>query len=131
MLWALPFEPRAGEEFYLDCKAIERELLVIENLNATAAQLGLDVEDMLAKAYSYVDRFGHYKAPFGVAVEVAKHCCGRFARNAPQEVVADYYYTFSASGSRRQSYARGGVATFTASLGDLRHQAKATPQKPE
>jgi hypothetical protein len=33
---------------------------------------------MLAKARSYIDRFGHYKAPFGVAVEVAKDCCEGF-----------------------------------------------------
>ena len=59
-------------------KAIERELLVIENLDATAEQLGLRAEDMLAKARSYIGRFGHYKAPFGVAVEVAKDCCEGF-----------------------------------------------------
>src|SRR3712207_3816951 len=33
---------------------------------------------MLAKARSYIGRFGHYKAPFGVAVEVAKDCCEGF-----------------------------------------------------
>jgi hypothetical protein len=47
-------------------------------LHATAEQLGIEVEDMYAKPRSYVNRFGHYKAPFGVAVEVAKHCCERF-----------------------------------------------------
>lgn len=104
VLWALPFEPKAGEEVYLGYKAIERELLVVEDLDATAAQLALKTEDMLAKPHSYVDRFGQYKAPFGVAVEVAKHCCERFARDvlryveaeegALKEAVFSGYYAF-------------------------------------
>ena len=74
VLWALPFEPQAGEEIYLGYKAIERELLVIEELDATAELLGLDADDMLSKPRSYVDRFGEYKMPFWVTVEVAEHC---------------------------------------------------------
>jgi hypothetical protein len=75
-----PYLPDCLEEAFsgLCYKAIERELLVIENLDATAEQLGLRAEDMLAKARSYIGRFGHYKAPFGVAVEVAKDCCEGF-----------------------------------------------------
>lgn len=59
VLWAVPVEPRTGEEFFFGHKAIERELLVIENLDVTANQLGLDVEGVLAEPHSYVDRFGH------------------------------------------------------------------------
>jgi hypothetical protein len=129
VLLALPFEPRAGEEVYLGYKAIESELLVIEDLDIIAEQLGLDVEDMHTKSHSYVDRFGHYKAPFGVAVEVAKHCCERFTRNilryvkaeedALKEAILSAYYAFPTSGSRRRSCARRSVVTFTAGLGDL------------
>jgi hypothetical protein len=40
--------------------------------------LGSSVEELLTKPLSYVDRFGVYKAPFGVAVKVAKRLCKRF-----------------------------------------------------
>lgn len=61
-------------------KAVERNLLSIDDLDAASARLGLDAGELLAEPNSYVDRFGEYKAPFGVAVKVAKHCCERFAR---------------------------------------------------
>jgi hypothetical protein len=56
---------------------------------------------MLAKSYSYIDRFGQYNAP-----------------DTLKEAVPDYY-TFTPSAPRRRSYARGGVATFMTSLGNL------------
>lgn len=101
---ALPFEPKAGEEMYLGYKAVESELLVIENLDATAGQLGLSAEELRAEPHAYVDRFGQYKAPFGVAVAIAEHCCKRFARDvlryvkaeedALKEAIVSRYYAF-------------------------------------
>ena len=56
------------------------ELLSIDNLDAAASRLGLGAEGLLAEPLSYVDRFGEYKVPFGVAVKVAKRCCENFTR---------------------------------------------------
>jgi hypothetical protein len=78
-----------GEEFSLSHKAIERELLVIENLPATATRLGLDAEVLLAEPYAYIDRFGDYKAPFPVAVRVAQHCCRRFTWEVLHHIKAE------------------------------------------
>jgi len=72
-----------SEEIILGYRAIEVDLLVVQNLEAAARRLGLDKEEMLAEPYAYVDRSGWYKAPFQTAVKVAKHCCQRF----PQEVL--------------------------------------------
>ena len=101
---ALPFEPQAGQEMYLGYKAIESELLVIEDLHVTAGQLGLSVRNLRARPHSYVDRFGYYKAPFIVAVEDAQHCCRTFAsdvlryvhaeEDALREATVSDYYTF-------------------------------------
>ncbi len=78
VFFAVPQE--AGAEVLLGLKAAERELLSIDDLEAAADRLGLDAEELLTEPLSYVDRFGEYKAPFGVAVKVAKHCCERFAQ---------------------------------------------------
>lgn len=67
-----------SEEVILGYKAVEDDLLAIQNLDATARRFGLDKEEMLAEPYAYVDRSGWYKAPFQTAVKVAKHCCRRF-----------------------------------------------------
>ena len=101
---ALPFEPQASQEMYLGYKAIESELLVIEDLHVTAGQLGLSVRNLRARPHSYVDRFGYYKAPFIVAVEDAQHCCRTFAsdvlryvhaeEDALREATVSDYYTF-------------------------------------
>ena len=64
----------------LGLRAAERELLSIDDLEAAATRLGFDTEALLSEPRSYVDRFGEYRAPFGVAVKAAKHCCERFSR---------------------------------------------------
>ena len=82
---ALPFDPQAGEEMYLGYKAIESELLVIEDLDATAGQLGLSAGNLRAKPHSYVDRFGDYKAPFFVAADALQLAAAyRWAAERPQ-----------------------------------------------
>ena len=85
-------------------KAIESELLNIEDLAAAQKRLGLSAEELLAEPHSYVDRFGEYKAPFEVAIKVAKHCCRTFTQDilrcvqaeedALKEAVTSGYYTF-------------------------------------
>lgn len=86
---ALPFEAVAAQEMYLGYRAIERELLVVEDLGATASQLGLDAREVLAMPHSYTDRSGEYRSPFGVAVHVARHCCERFGRDVLRYVGAE------------------------------------------
>jgi hypothetical protein len=78
VFFAIPQE--AGAEVWFGTKAIERNLLSVDDPDAAAARLGLDAEGLLAEPRSYVDRLGEYKAPFGVAVKVVQHCCERFAR---------------------------------------------------
>lgn len=68
------------EEVFFGYKAVERKLLVVQNLEATTRRLGLDREGMLAEPHAFVDRFGCYKAPFRTAVGVARRCCERFPR---------------------------------------------------
>jgi hypothetical protein len=75
---AVPQE--ADAEVLLGLRAAEGELLSIDDFEALATRLGLDAEALLFEPHSYVDRFGEYRAPFGVAVKVAKHCCERFSR---------------------------------------------------
>jgi hypothetical protein len=82
VFFSLPQVP--GEEISFGYKAIERHLLIIDNLDAAATKLGLSAEDLLTKPHAYVDRFGAYKAPFGVATEVARYCC----RQRPREVLS-------------------------------------------
>ena len=53
-----------SEEVILGYKAVEEDLLVIENLNAATRRLDLDKEEMLAEPHAFVDRSGWYKAPF-------------------------------------------------------------------
>jgi hypothetical protein len=74
LFWAVTVEDDIG----IGYRAVERELLVISDLEETAPRLGLRAEDLLAEPHSYVDRFENYKAPWGVALRVAKHCCERF-----------------------------------------------------
>jgi hypothetical protein len=61
----------------------ERILLSIDDLN-TAERLGLDAEGPLSEPRLYLDRFGEYKVPFGVAVKVAKPCCERCCATCKQ-----------------------------------------------
>lgn len=72
-----------SEEVILGYKAIEEDLLVIQNLDAATRRLDLNKEEMLTEPHAFVDRFGWYKAPFRTAVKVARHCC----RCLPHEVL--------------------------------------------
>lgn len=87
VFFAVPQE--AGAEVWFGMKAVERELLSIDDLDAAAERLGLDAEALLSEPCSYTDRFGEYKAPFGVAVKVAKHCCARFSREVLRHLRAE------------------------------------------
>jgi hypothetical protein len=78
VFFAVPQE--ADAEVLLGLRAAERELLSIDDLEAAATRLGLNAEALLSEPRSYVDRFGEYRAPFGVAMKVAKYCCERFSR---------------------------------------------------
>lgn len=100
---ALP--PGEGSDsVFFGYKAIESELLNIEDLDAAQKRLGLSAEELLAEPHSYVDRFGEYKAPFEVAVKVAKHCCRTFTQDvlryaqaeedALKDAVVSGYYAF-------------------------------------
>jgi hypothetical protein len=53
----------------------QQELLFIENLDTTAPLLGLRPDELLAEPEAFVDRAGWYKAPFPVALKVARLCC--------------------------------------------------------
>lgn len=103
VFFALP--PGEGSDgVFFGHKAIESELLNIEDLDAAQRRLGLSAEELLAEPHSYVDRFGEYKAPFGAAVKVAKHCCRTFTRDilryvqaeedALKDAIVSGYYTF-------------------------------------
>ncbi|HKH35563.1 MAG TPA: hypothetical protein VKA82_00055 [Rubrobacter sp.] len=95
-------------------RASERILLSIDDLNTAAERLGLDAEGLLSEPRLYVDRFGEYKVPFGVAVKVAKPCCERFSREVlrhlqaeeeelRQELVSGYLDVFRGELNRRAS----------------------------
>lgn len=103
VFFALP--PGEGSDgVFFGHKAIESELLNIEDLDAAQKRLGLSAEELLAEPHSYVDRFGEYKAPFEVAIKVAKHCCRTFTQDvlrhvqaeedALKDAVVSGYYTF-------------------------------------
>jgi hypothetical protein len=103
VFFALP--PGEGSDgVFFGHKAIESELLNIEDLDAAQKRLGLSAEELLAEPHSYIDRFGEYKAPFEVAIKVAKHCCRTFTQNvlryvqaeedALKDEVVSGYYTF-------------------------------------
>lgn len=108
-----------SEEVILGYKAIEEDLLGIQNLKAAARRLGLDKEELLAEPLAYVERSGWYKAPFRTALKVAKHCCRRFPREVlgriekdedelRQELVSgnlDVRDSFWVDGSRHREYA--------------------------
>jgi hypothetical protein len=64
VFFAIPQE--AGAEVFFGIRAIERELLVIDDLEAATVRLGLDAEALLSEHLAYVDRSGAYRAPFGV-----------------------------------------------------------------
>jgi hypothetical protein len=84
VFFAVPQE--AGAEVSFGHGAMERELLVIDDLEAAAARLGLDADGLLAEPSSYVNRAGVYRAPFGVAVKVARQCCRNFGGEALRHV---------------------------------------------
>ena len=67
----------------LGVRVSERILLSIDDLN-TAERLGLDAEGLFSEPRLYLDRFGEYKVPFGVAVKVAKPCCERCCATCKQ-----------------------------------------------
>ena len=103
VLFALP--PGEGSDgVFFGHKAIESELLNIEDLDAAQKRLGLTAEELLVELHSYVDRCGEYKAPFEVVIKVAKHCCRTFTQDvlryvqaeedALKEAVVSGYYTF-------------------------------------
>ncbi|MDP9437810.1 MAG: hypothetical protein M3P49_03550 [Actinomycetota bacterium] len=85
VFWAVPVEDGIG----IGYRAAERELLVVDNLEETAPRLGLRAQDLLVEPHAYVDRLGTYKAPWGVALRVAKHCCERFSRDVLRYVKAE------------------------------------------
>jgi len=98
----------------LGVRASERILLSIDDLNTAAERLGLDAEGLLSEPRLYVDRFGEYKVPLGVAVKVAKPCCERFSREVlrhlqaeeeelRQELVSGYLDVFRGELNRRAS----------------------------
>lgn len=101
VFWSLP--QGLSEEIHLGHRAIERELLVIRDLDTTTG-IGLDTEALLAEPNAFIDRFGEYKAPFQAAVQVAKQCCERFAQDvlryvkveedALQDAVVSGYYAW-------------------------------------
>jgi hypothetical protein len=79
----------AGAEVWFGMKAIERELLSIDYLHAAAARPDLDAESLLSEPRLQLDRFGEYKALFGVAVKIAKQSCERFSREVLRHVHAE------------------------------------------
>jgi hypothetical protein len=103
VFFALP-PGEGGDDVFFGHKVIESELLNIEDLDAVERRLGLPAQELLAEPHSYVDRYGEYKAPFEVAVKVAKHCCRTFTQDilryvqaeedALKEAVVSGYYTF-------------------------------------
>jgi hypothetical protein len=103
VFFALP-PGEVGDGVFFGYKAIESELLNIEDLEAAQKRLELSSEELLAEPHSYVDRFGEYKAPFEVAVKVARHCCQTLTRDmlryvqaeedALKDAVVSGYYTF-------------------------------------
>ncbi len=110
VFFAIPQE--AGAEVWFGMKAIERELLSIDDLDAAATRLGLDAEGLLSEPHSYVDRFGEYRAPFGVAVKVAKHCCEMFSREVLRHLRAEEEsYGRSSSPGTSKCLAPGGPTT--------------------
>ena len=44
----------------------------------------MDAEGLFSEPRLYLDRFGEYKVPFGVAVKVAKPCCERCCATCKQ-----------------------------------------------
>jgi polyhydroxyalkanoate synthesis regulator phasin len=78
VFWAVPLE---ADSVGIGYRAAERELLVIRDLEEIAPRMGLRAEELLAQPHAYVDRLGNYKAPWGVALRVAKHCCKRFSQD--------------------------------------------------
>ena len=57
-------------------------LLSVDLLNTAVERLGLDAEGLLSEPRLYVDRFGEYKVPFGVAVKVALEAPHHIVRTA-------------------------------------------------
>lgn len=87
VFFAVPQE--AGAEVLLGLRAAERELLSIDDIEPASTRLGLDAEALLSEPHSYVDRFGEYRSPFGVAVKVAKRCCENFSRKVLRYLQAE------------------------------------------
>jgi hypothetical protein len=71
-------EVLGAELIHTGWPAYEDGLLVIERFPESAVAIGLDPQALLHEPGAYVDRFGDYRAPFGVALSVAKHVCGSY-----------------------------------------------------
>ncbi len=82
VLFALPDD--AGT--YL-CWSAGGELLEMENLESGAAALDMDPQELLAEPRAYVDRFGHYFAPFPVARRAAQITCQHYTRDVLEPVM--------------------------------------------
>ena len=54
VLWVVS----VGDDIRIGYGVVDRELLVVINLEETAPRLGLQVEDRLTGPYAYVGRFG-------------------------------------------------------------------------
>jgi hypothetical protein len=97
------FPQEAGAEVLLGLRAAERELLSIDDLEAAATRLGLDAKALLSGPHSYVDRFGEHRAPFGVAVKVAKRCCENFSAKVLRQLTAQFMSIDPATRSSRNA----------------------------
>jgi hypothetical protein len=80
---------KGGDGVFFGHKAIESELLNIEDLDAAHKRPGLSAEQLFAEPNSCIDRFGEYRARFKVAIKVAKHCCLTFTQDVLRYVQAE------------------------------------------
>jgi len=70
-----------GEELILTgWKAVERDLVIIQDFHKTIQRLDLDGDALLSVPYAFVDRNGDYKAPFPVAEHLARLFCQRYPK---------------------------------------------------
>lgn len=70
-----------GEELLLTgWKAIERDLLIIEDFFKTVRKLDLDGDSLLSVPCAFLDRKGDYRAPFSAAEDLARLFCRRYPK---------------------------------------------------
>lgn len=65
-------------------RAYERDLLIIREFHTTVQKLRLNREELLLEPHSFVNRHGHYVAPFQTAERLGKLFCQRFPREILQ-----------------------------------------------